>query len=431
MRYPLLLVFVVSGWAGSVAGAQAQSGGGLFGATRADTDTGDRFNVTVSLGGGYDSEVPAEFRSRVSAGGPQTGGFSTVFDSTAEYSKAGRRGTIAGTAQTSFRYYQQLGQVLPVSHSAAIGTSVALSRTATLELKQAAAYSPSFVFQLFPSTAQPELGDAPAAAPDLRADENGSYSYNSGVTVSVGSARGNQFSVGADYGRTHLQREEAARSELATTGARARYAKGFGRASGLSLEYRYSAGDFGLGITTEHGVTIGAEYVRPLSTSRSLSFRLGLGPAVVSVPELAATEISGSLYRVHGNLGVDYQFHRRWQVGTTYRRSMELAQQLGAPVLADAVSLDLSGLISRRVDVSTSVAYAKGESALTRTNNDLASYTGTAQARYAVTRWLAAYTAYHYFSYEVDSGFDLAPGLPSAIKQQGVRAGVTLWVSVF
>ena len=63
--------------------------------------------------------------------------------------------------------------------------------------------------------------------------------------------------------------------------------------------------------------------------------------------------------------------------------------------------------------------------------NDLASYTGTAQVRFALTRWLAPYTEYHYYSYEVESGFDLAPGLPSAVEQQGVRAGVTLRVSVF
>ncbi len=87
----------------------------------------------------------------------------------AEYARTRRRTQLAGTAQTAFRYYQGLNEIESVSHTAGLGANFRLPRTASFRVNQSAAYSPSYLYQLFPA-AGPDVGRSDSGAARLPRD---------------------------------------------------------------------------------------------------------------------------------------------------------------------------------------------------------------------------------------------------------------------
>ena len=64
-----------------------------------------------------------------------------------------------------------------VSETAGVGFSAQFPRRTNLLVNQTIAYSPSYLYGLFPSVGQPGPGDAPIAAPDYSAYDSESLSY--------------------------------------------------------------------------------------------------------------------------------------------------------------------------------------------------------------------------------------------------------------
>lgn len=434
VRSHFLIGVVFSAVIASAAAVQAQGArGGLFGGARSDTGEGNRFNVTFGLSEAYDTEVPGEFRHRVPQGGLQSGGFSTMLTTSAEYTKVGRRTQVTGNGETALRYYQKLGEVEAVSHSVALGGRLNVSRNGSIEINQTAAYSPLYMFQLFPGVTPPELGDAVPTASEFRVDQSDSFNYGTKVSVALGSARSNRFTTSADYRHTdHQGQSSATRPDLTTYGARAGYSRGIGRNSSIAMEYEYQTGDFQFASADEHRLSVTTNYSRALSASRRATFRFTVSPSMIDIPESSLEAVvTGRVARLQAEGSVDYGFHRLWQAGASYRRATEFLPGFTEPVFADSASAQISGLITRRVDVAASAGYAQGGSALTGQRSQIDTYTGTARLRVALTRALAVYTEYVYYFYELRGETSLAPGLPPRFEQQGVRLGLMLWVPVF
>ena len=98
--------------------------------------------------------------------------------------------------ETAFRYYQTLIVVDPVGHSASLGAE----RSPAWKVRRFAgstsgAYSPSYLYQLFPSTAVPALGDGIVTAPDYQVEQTDSYQYRSDAALSIGSPRRTTASI--------------------------------------------------------------------------------------------------------------------------------------------------------------------------------------------------------------------------------------------
>jgi hypothetical protein len=416
----------------------AHAQGGLFGSTRSDTGRGDRLNVTFAVSEAYDSDLPAELRVRLPQNDPYSGGFSTMLMTSARYMNAGRRGQITGSGETSFRYSQKLAGVAAVGHSGALGARVNLSRIATAEVNQTVAYSPSYLYQLFPTVTPPGLGEAVAAAPEFRVDQTDSYNYGTTGTIAVGSERANRFTASADYRHTAYQGDILSRSGLTTRGVRAGYSRGVGRSATFSTGYEYRTGEFELGPANEHRLNIGADYSRALSATRRATFRIRLSPSIMDIPETDADALlTGRVRRLQAEGSADFQLHRAWQAGASYRRNTEYLPAFLEPVLTDSVSAQVTGLITRRLDVSASAAYARVGSALTGSVNALNqggqmdTYVGTARLRYAISRRLALYTEYLYYVYELRGETLLAPELPPTFNQSGIRVGLMFTFPLF
>src|SRR5262249_38793894 len=135
--------------------AQKPSGGGMFGPTRSEAGGRDRLSVTLDLSETLENELPPEFRSRVAQGDLQSGGFSTMLTASTDYARNRQRVQLAGSALTAFKYYPELEELAAVSHSASLGANIRLPKRGSLQISQSAAYSPAYLYQLFPTAAVP------------------------------------------------------------------------------------------------------------------------------------------------------------------------------------------------------------------------------------------------------------------------------------
>lgn len=412
--------------------APRQPSGGLFGATRSDIGGAGKLNFMFEVAEGIDSDLPPEIRTRVPAG-LETGGLSTLLAGSSDYARNGRRLQLAGSASTAFKYYQRLDRLDALSHSAGLGASVRLPKQGSLRVDQAAAYSPSYLYQLFP-TPSPALGASIPPNPDYQIDQTESYSYATKIALAFGSARGTRLTTSGEYSRTDFERQSATRRDLETYATGANVSHSISRSGAFDVGYQYRTGEFGFdGLTKEHRATIGGEYSPALSGSRRLTIRLSLAPAWMEVPELAlATVTAGGvdrrLYTLQADASVTYPFRPNWRATATYRRGMEYLAALSEPVFSDGARTELTGLIARRVDLSALAGYATAASALSRHTQNLDTYTGEVRIRYALKRSFALYSEYLYYYYDLRGQAALAPDLPSVFEQHGVRVGFMLFI---
>jgi hypothetical protein len=405
----------------------AEPRGGLFGATSSSASR-TNLDLNVAVSQAYDSQPPPELFSRIRPGTPQSGGFSSMLIGSSDYVKKSPGFDLHGSAATAARYYQRLDQVSMVTGNAALGGMFRLASRTTLDVTQDAAYSPSYLYQLFPTVLPPEVGQSISAAPDYRVEETQSYSFDTRVKLSAGSPRQNRVELRAERNFTNFT-ERAQRPDLDVVGGAAKWAHGVGRTGSLFAEYEFRRGEFGFGArTNDQRMRIGGEWSPALSRTRRASFHFAVAPSMIEIPASATNVIAtGALFRVEGDVSVTYPFFRSWSAAGVYRRGVEYVAVLRDPAFRDAVRLELSGLVTDRVDVLATAGSSAGESALAQASQRYDAYTGTVRARYTVARSLALYGEYLYYYYRFHDLAGLAVGLPNRFEQHSLRAGLMLW----
>jgi hypothetical protein len=408
--------------------AHAQVSGGLFAATKADTAGRDKLNLQVELSQALQSELPPEFSSLVPRNDVRTGGHSSIVAASADYSRERRSVRLFGNGSTYFQYAQQLERIVAGSQSAQVGASVGLPKQGSLRISQAVAYSPSYLYQLFPASPLAP-GDAIPVNPEYRIDTTDSYSYNTGTALTFGRQLGTRVTATAEYRRTDFQDESAADRNLTAYASGATVSHPLSRRLALSGGYGYSAGNFASrGFTRTHRANIGVQYSPPLSATRRAMFRLEVSPSVVDTDVQTSTAPATNpgdrrQYPVQGEASFDYPFHLKWRALASYRHSVDHLPGLVEPVLAKGTKVTLIGLVARRVDVSALGGYATAVSATSRLGQNLTTYTGEARIRYALSRSFALYSEYLYYYLDLAEGALLAPGLTGRHEQHGVRVG--------
>ena len=430
------VILCLTGAADSSALAQApvaeRPSGGLFGSRREGT-TGPKLDLSATLVQAYDDNLLAESGS-ISPGSPTLSGHYTALQTGSYFAWAGKNVQFGLTGASAFRYYSSVGEVQAVGHSGGVGLSASLARRTTLAINQEAAYSPSYMFGLFPGVDELGPGEARPLAPDYAVNDRASRSYASKATITHGLTRRASISTVADYASTHFLREEDGRRDMTTYGVRTTLSRSAGRHSAVRAGYRYRAGDLGAAATgsaTSHGIEFGMDHSRVLSASRRADLGFGLGVSTIDAPtDRFGAEARGRFYQVLADATLRYQFGRSWQARAAYRRGLEFVAQLNEPVFVGGFSASVGGLLSRRVDLLASASYSSGESALHRSST-FDTYTGSVRSRAAITQSVAVYLEYLYYFYDFGGNSLIAPGLSPRLERNGVRAGLTLWVPVF
>ncbi len=426
----------------SVAAAFAQtvapqpSSGALFGA--ADVRRGrNTLDFEWSTVQGYDSNVPAELQT-IAPTETLASGSSTMFLGHMKYRWQGSRVQVEGTSESAFRQYHELEDFSPFSYSGGIGISARLDGRTTLRGHQSVAYSPSYLFGLFPGVETSNLGHAVSVAPDYAVSDSASYSYHSTATLTRELSRRNQVSVSGEFQYTDFLQESTFQRDLDSLSLGVGFSRAVSPNAAIQLGYRYRTGTFGYALgalpqygmsATEHGVNVGLEYARPLSAARRLSLVFNIGSAVMDTPASAVQQsLDTRLYRVYGDVAASWNLSRSWTTRATYRRGLEYIADLTQPVFVDGFTVEIGGLCTPRVEVLASAMFANGASAIT---HDAASFDTSSvdtRVRYAITSRLAVYGEYIYYLYDFRDGRLLAPGIPPGFERNSIRAGVTLWV---
>lgn len=415
--------------------------GGLFGGGGAP-DPRHKFDLSVSAIQGHDSDAPTAIAS-VDPLAALSSGYSTGLRGMGEYRWRGSHMQVGATGASDLRYLSRLEELRSVSHTGGIGLSARLGGRSTMSLDGRAAYSPSYLFGLFPDPAGASTpGEAMPAAPDYATRDAASYTYGTSASLTHGLSRRSRLTTSGDFGYTDFLREDAAQQDATSHGFTGGYSRNVTRNVLVNAEYRFRAGTFGSGVgadlpegddrTTEQGAVVGVAYVRPLSATREFHLRFNFGSSLVKGP--FSTEdgfVRGRGYRFSGDADVVYQFSRTWQAMGTFRRGLEFVAQLTEPVFVDGTTVGVRGLLSPRLDLQTSARYATGESALNRTTLAFDTYGGDARLRYALTRSMAVYGEYLYYFYDFSGGTPQSlPTLAAGLERHAIRAGLTLWLPV-
>ncbi|HLG59252.1 MAG TPA: hypothetical protein VI485_28190 [Vicinamibacterales bacterium] len=406
---------------------------GLFGGVQPQADAPKRLDFTLSVIEGYDSDVPRNLQSRLDRNSLQSGGFSTMLNASAGYAWRGSRGQLGANLSSMVRHYAEVGETRSLGHAAGLGLTLRLPARVTLLVNQATAYSPTYLSGLFPSGAEVEPGTPGSTAPDYSVSDFESYTHTTTMTLKH-DISSRSFVTGTG---TFLYTDRLRNTDLwKDTNAYAyqgRYTHRAGRNSVLMGQYRYRSGKYGYtneGTTTEIALNAGAEFIRPLSATRTAFARFNVGVSGADIPPQGVLG-AGVLRRRYlgvADLAVGRQFGRTWQARADLRRGIEYLADLPTPVFADSLSAGVEGLLNRRVDLSLFAGYSSGESLLNSSSMKFDTYTGNVRLRYALSRSLAAYIEYLYYYYDFRGSTQLRAGVPSGLERSGVRAGLTLWV---
>jgi hypothetical protein len=422
MNRHLLVIAATVLTLGVPAAARAQVTGnnpyeGLFQPRRNETDPAihHRFDVNLSVIAANDDDVltlPAtgvENPTDVT----QSSGFNTTFEGNGAYSWQGQKVQFGASAATAIRYYTEI-QDYSTTSSAGVGVTAEIARRTTLTANQTFAYSPPYLYGLFPSVLALDPGVVVA-------------SLNRGIT------RRGTLTVSADYNHTDYVQNSPTRGDVTYSGVSGSWQQGVSRNAVVLAGYRYRVGDLGFGgglASHEYGPTVGFDYTKRLSPTRRAIFRANIGSTVIDIPEsLPFGVVAGRRIGFTGDAGFDYYFGRSWQARASYRRGIEYVSDVVQPILADGFTAMVNGQLSPRVDLSVVGAYSNGESALQSTAFKVKSYTGDVRVRFALTRTLSAFGEYLYYFYDYGGSRLNAPNLIPGVERNGVRAGLTVWFS--
>lgn len=387
-------------------------------------------DVTVSVVEGYDSDTPADSGvSDVVITGP-----SIMLIGNTQYRWRRSRVQVGATGESVVRNYSRFEDANGVSYSAGAGLSARLDGRTTLFVNQTAAYSPSYLYMLFPGGAVRNPGDASPAAPDYTITHTDSYLYGTTLTVSRGLTTRSRLSATGDLQYTLFPSDPTRDQNY--RGIRGEYSRSVSKHMSLRAGYRHRTGRFWQMTSqtleqpqvsgTEHAVDLGADWSRRLSATRGVTLGLTIGSSSMTTSALPVDAArAGRFVRLVAEASGNYEFSTNWTAGGTYKRGLEYVAPLGEPVLANGFSAELNGLIHPRVQVTASTRYSSGASALHRSALAYDTYGTELRLRYALARSWAIYGQYfHYFyDFRQDPLRDMPPGL----KRNGVRVGLTLW----
>ena len=122
------------------------------------------------------------------------------------------------------------------------------------------------------------------------------------------------------------------------------------------------------------------------------------------------------MFNLVGSAALSHDMSRSWNLGTSYRRSAVSVDGF----TSDSISLDLRGLLNRRVEMTLSGGYFRSDLGAAGTLNHYETTTGSGRLQVALGRAIALY----------GSGTVLAAAVPPQ-QRRGARAGITLWKPLY
>lgn len=407
----------------------------LFGGAATDATNPRSLTASVSLAGGYDDDVLAETGA---VGRPDPARVAGVFSAVAgdlSFIIMGERTQLQIGLGSQLRHFAEVNEVVPVGSHFTGAFSRQLTRTTTVGVQQAIAYTPSYLYGLLASLAAPAVGETFPSGADYVIDDLRAYSLSTGANITQRVGRRGAASMRAGFRKIAFLADEGDVDTLGLTswelgGA---FTYGFTRDATLRLGYVRRHAEYASALRpVQHDLDIGVDYRRALSRSRRTYLGISTGAALMETPsELPSGEEQVvRQYSPLARVSLSHHMGRTWTAMATYQRQGRFIEGLRTPVFTDGVTLGVRGFLSRRVDASASAAYSKGKQ-IGLQASDFASYTGSLRFRFALTRQTAAFAEYLAYFYDFAAGARLPSSAPAKLRRNGIRVGLTFWMPVW
>ncbi|MBA3884164.1 MAG: hypothetical protein H0X67_00345 [Acidobacteria bacterium] len=353
------------------------------------------------------------------------------------FSRSGERVSFGAQTGGQVNYYDR-GDDSHTSayYNGAVSMDARLTRSTTLSASQTAGFSPGYSFTF------PALGGVDEALvdvdlpmdPDLELFRLEAVHLNSRVALTQRLSRGTSLTGGWNYRHVNFRGEELTGSRFRDYGSHS----GFARLSYQRGLTQYSSLNLGYGIRVSdrndrsgrprvlHDIQAGIRYGRPLSISRRTSFSFSTGSAIAVREDLSNPDAgTTTTARLTGNASLVHELGRTWTARATYRRGLTFREGFDNEFFfTDSLGVDVGGLVTRRLSASAAGAWSFARLDRPGRNRQTA-FSGTAQATYALARYLGLFARYVYYDYEFGEDVPLDPRLPRALERHAVRVGLT------
>lgn len=230
------------------------------------------------------------------------------------------------------------------------------------------------------------------------------------------------FSAEYNYFQTHSQ-GQVIDSNSQSGGAHLH----FSLAKGLSLRAGYveSLHYFGANTTTPyrvHNFDGGIDFNRAFSFTRGVTVTFSFGTSAI-------TRGNDLRYFFNGHASLTRDLGRSWNTGLRYERSLSLDEAFGSPFGSDRVTLQLGGLINRRLRFQSGIG-GRRSVAVFGGNAGYEQYFGRVGLLYGLSRYAGLGADYSYFAYRYDSNLVL----PFATNRRGdrhaIRVNFNVWAPI-
>lgn len=168
-----------------------------------------------------------------------------------------------------------------------------------------------------------------------------------------------------------------------------------------------------------HSIDAGMSYRRPLSFSRRTSIFAQAGSTATEGGE------GGAQYDFVGTAGIDRQIGRTWGLRGVYDRSVRFVPAFADPLLTSGFTGSAAGRLSQRTALSFVANLSNGTVGVSSGDNAIASYSASAQFRWAFARRVGFYGEYFFFQSEFGDAVPLPNALAPYFRRNGVRVGLS------
>lgn len=403
---------------------------GLFGGF-VDPNSPQSLVLSGSLFGAYDDNVTAGVigNQRIDPRLQRSGAY---YGATAglnySLSKSLERVAFGLGSGVSASTYQVDGDNSIVPHANVSGNlSYSLARRTSISLSQQVVYSRYYRFLLFPSLIGADDDGALLGDPDLELFARTALRYGTNVGFTRGLGARSSLSLGYNFGSVDYRDDEYL--DWRNQSASISFDRRLTSHATLQLGYGYRVAQVrgaDRGSREAHDLNVGVAYSRALSFSRRTSFAFSTGSAILVRDDLTVPGTDPhTRFHLLGNATLTHEIGRTWTAQAAYNRGLLFREGFDDPFFTDALSASIGGLVTRRLDLSSMARWSFAALDRSGPGNQHDSFAVSAQARYALSQFLALFARYVYYQYEFGENVQLDPGLARSLDRQGIRIGVT------
>jgi hypothetical protein len=345
-------------------------------------------------------------------------GFHTDADAMVTYRRKKGRATISAVGRSVVRY-APASQALTTAYDQGQLSFSMVTAHNRFEGSQLLSYSPYYQFGALPDATPSPLTETAQSHGDFANSTLRAFGSTTGLDFARTISRRDTLSFSYNLRRTTFSGRNL---DLTYQASGALFLHQITRSVALRAGYEYRSTNSTFtqrGFALNHNLDLGLDYNRALGFSKRTTLSFVSGAA-------ATPTDYGTIINPTGNAALTRQIGRTWRTRLAVSRSVELLEGFTQPLLTNNALVDVGGKLNRRASVSASAGYSMGVVGMAARNaTSYENWSGTIGLRLMLSRWTALQTQYSSYGHRFDQGVQLAPGVASGLRRQGLRVSFT------